>query len=68
MTCHARQYSDEMHCPVCRLRWDVNDPEPPLCGKNVPSIIPPDGPVTVAERGLNERLPFASGLPEKYLP
>ena len=31
MTCRAIQYSDEMHCASCGLRWDVNDPEPPEC-------------------------------------
>lgn len=48
--CHARQYSDEMHCILCRLRWDVNDPEPPMCGKLVPPTVP-------------EKEPFVSGLP-----
>ncbi|UUV43240.1 hypothetical protein RCCWILLIS_68 [Rhodobacter phage RcCWillis] len=32
MTCRAIQYSDEMHCAQCGLRWDVNDAEPPECG------------------------------------
>lgn len=31
MTCRAIQQSDEMHCATCRLRWDMNDPEPPQC-------------------------------------
>lgn len=31
-TCDARQYSDQMQCS-CGLAWDVNDPEPPMCGK-----------------------------------
>lgn len=31
MACKAIQYSDEMHCAPCGLRWDVNDPEPPAC-------------------------------------
>lgn len=30
-TCKARQQSDEMYCAPCGLRWDVNDPHPPLC-------------------------------------
>lgn len=81
MTCHARQYSDEMHCPVCRLRWDVNDPEPPACAQltesgvpvvEAPSIAPGrpvDAPVVVATRAANERLPFASGLaPDIFAP
>lgn len=32
MTCKAIQQSDEMFCAQCNLRWDMNDPEPPLCG------------------------------------
>ena len=31
MTCHARQYSDQMMCGPCALQWDVNDPHPPRC-------------------------------------
>lgn len=31
--CKARQYSDQMACSECGLSWDVNDPEPPICGK-----------------------------------
>ena len=31
MMCRAIQYSDEMHCAKCVLRWDVNDPDPPGC-------------------------------------
>lgn len=38
--CAAIQYSDEMHCPVCRLRWDTNDTDPPMCGRAAPSIAP----------------------------
>lgn len=29
--CQARQYSDEMHCAKCDLRWDTNDVQPPAC-------------------------------------
>lgn len=35
MTCHARQYSDQMLCR-CGLAWDVNDPAPPGC-RNAPN-------------------------------
>ena len=78
--CHAIQYSDEMHCPVCRLRWDTNDPEPPACARKTPSGLPivdapsiapgrPDEPVVVATRGANERLPFVSALaPDIFAP
>lgn len=31
--CQARQHSDEMFCHVCSLRCDVNDADPPICGK-----------------------------------
>lgn len=55
--CLARQMSDQMICDACGLVWDVNDPEPPTCGKvdrrtkkvkallsepqNVPGRLPP---------------------------
>lgn len=32
-TCDARQHSDQMVCGRCGTAWDVNDPEPPQCGK-----------------------------------
>ena len=31
--CLALQYSDQMNCARCNLAWDMNDPEPPECGK-----------------------------------
>jgi hypothetical protein len=31
--CRAVQYSDSMVCD-CGLRWDTNDPYPPLCPEN----------------------------------
>lgn len=33
--CKARQYSDQMSCADCSVTWDVNDPEPPMCGRKV---------------------------------
>lgn len=33
MTCHARQYSDQMICGPCGLQWDVNDTDAPRCGQ-----------------------------------
>lgn len=33
--CHARQESDQMRCVPCGLVWDMNDPEPPECRKNI---------------------------------
>lgn len=29
--CKAVQYSDEMVCNECGLRWDTNDQDPPQC-------------------------------------
>lgn len=40
MRCKAIQYSDEMHCAKCNLRWDTNDPEPPPC-KQDDEALPP---------------------------
>ena len=33
--CHAWQESDQMRCVPCGLVWDMNDPEPPECRKNI---------------------------------
>ena len=33
--CAAKQWSDQMNCVECGLLWDMNDPEPPLCGKKL---------------------------------
>jgi hypothetical protein len=57
--CTAIRQNDEMHCATCHLRWDVTDPEPPLCGRECPSIVPGDAPVTVATRSASE---FVSAL------
>lgn len=58
--CDARHSGvDEMHCATCHLRWDVSDPEPPLCGLECPSIVPGDAPVQVATRDAGE---FVSAL------
>ena len=32
--CAAKQHSDQMVCPPCSLRWDMNDPCPPKCGRD----------------------------------
>lgn len=37
--CQARQYGDQMICAPCGLNWDVNDPEPPECRKNIKRAI-----------------------------
>lgn len=52
--CRAIQYSDEMHCPSCRLRWDTNDPEPPPCGAV---------PVVNTQPAVPAQVPYKSGLP-----
>lgn len=31
--CAAIRMSDQYHCRVCRLVWDVDDQEPPTCGR-----------------------------------
>jgi hypothetical protein len=36
--CEAVQYSDQMVCAKCVVRWDVNDPAPPACGKQCEEI------------------------------
>ena len=38
MTCQARQINDEIQCGACGLQWDVNDPEPPPCGRSVEAV------------------------------
>lgn len=38
-SCLARQHSDQMICAPCGLNWDVNDPEPPECRKNIKRTI-----------------------------
>jgi len=30
--CRAYQASDQMICP-CGMQWDINDPDPPACGR-----------------------------------
>lgn len=48
--CAARQFSDQMACAPCRLVWDTNDPDPPLCGRLVPVPVPkaPERPIFVS--------------------
>ena len=33
-SCQARQHSDQMFCKQCDIGWDMNDPEPPQCGRD----------------------------------
>ena len=55
-SCQARRYSDQMHCAKCRLAWDVNDPDPPLCGQQV------------ATRDMQERLENSTGFVSALAP
>ena len=36
--CLARQVSDQKSCAPCGLLWDMNDPEPPPCPLDAPSM------------------------------
>jgi hypothetical protein len=54
--CHATRQSDEMVCYKCRLRWDVNDPDPPRCK------------LTVATRDMQERLENSTGFVSALAP
>lgn len=56
--CYARRLGgDQMRCNVCSLTWDIDDQNPPLCGKLTRVASPPLQPTPP------ERVPFASGLP-----
>lgn len=36
--CRPMQFSDMMECGTCRLKWDVNDPAPPKCGRELNEV------------------------------
>lgn len=55
--CRARRINEEMHCVVCRLRWDVADVEPPQCLRSV----------QVAPQTAPTREPFVSALAPLYV-
>lgn len=56
--CLARQYSDQMVCHKCGLVWDMNDPEPPECLREVnASIVAPATQPTVDHATGNEGAP-----------
>jgi hypothetical protein len=40
MPCDARRYSDQMMCGKCGLGWDMNDPDPPECGRHARAAVP----------------------------
>ena len=56
--CRARQYSDQMICGKCALVWDVNDPDPPVCGEETPLASP--------AYELLARLELSDGEPQTY--
>lgn len=42
--CVARRIgTDQMQCARCRLAWDLDDPEPPVCGKTLHAVDVPAG-------------------------
>ena len=41
--CCARQFSDQMLCMRCDQGWDANDPDPPKCKDNPPSLTEVNG-------------------------
>lgn len=55
MTCKARQQSDEMFCHVCKLRWDVNDPSPPLCPERERRGVSAAGILSAAAAEMQDR-------------
>lgn len=58
-SCQAIRQGDEMHCPRCRIRWDIAESSP--CPRQV----------TVATRAHDEDLErsnrFVSGLPDPFI-
>lgn len=52
--CAKRRVGDEYHCLACRTRWDVNDPEPPVCQREIDK--PPRITLTHRLRALSKRL------------
>ncbi len=52
MQCDKRRIGDEYHCPRCRTRWDINDPEPPPCEAEQPKLVT----LTDRLRTLSKRL------------
>lgn len=60
--CHARQESDQMRCVPCGLVWDMNDPEPPECRKNIKRAVAKVAKIEVAPlpikpKGMPTELP-----------
>ena len=60
--CHARQESDQMRCVPCGLVWDMNDPEPPECRKNIKRAVAKvakieAAPLPIKPKGIPTELP-----------
>lgn len=53
--CLARQHSDQMICHQCGLVWDMNDPEPPDCLREVNAAISPDAQDQAITEYYNDR-------------
>jgi hypothetical protein len=60
-TCLATSGADQqMRCAACGLVWDMNDPEPPVCGRERAALAR-DGADAFAY--AVSALPYKSGLP-----
>ena len=60
--CHAWQESDQMRCVPCGLVWDMNDPEPPECRKNIKRAVAKvakieAAPLPIKPKGMPTELP-----------
>lgn len=51
-----------MRCATCRIIWDIDDPEPPVCPSERPKLPPPNSPLYAAAVDRAQR--FVSGLPD----
>ena len=38
MSCQAIRQGDQMQCGSCGVQWDINDPDPPPCGRSVGAL------------------------------
>lgn len=69
--CQARQHSDQMICAPCGLTWDINDPEPPECHRNIKRAAEasPVMPHRYGQGRLPDQLPadLASEMVKTYL-
>lgn len=63
--CHARQESDQMRCVPCGLVWDMNDPEPPECRKNIKRAVAKVAKIEAAPLKSKEPRRFPVMLPDE---